>query len=121
MSTILVVDDDEQLGRSIARVVQREGHQASVSADPARAARDGAAVRPDLVIVELQPAWVGLIADLRCALETATGHCVPFVFTVGRREIYREIARAFGSGDDWLAKPFDPEELAVRVEMALRR
>jgi DNA-binding response OmpR family regulator len=120
MSKIMVIDDDEQLGRSIARVAQREGHSTKIVDDPKKA-EGQADYRPDLVIVELQTPWIQSIASLRARLEQGANRPIPFIFTVGRRELYREVAPSFAAPDDWLAKPFDPEELAVRVETALRR
>jgi len=120
LSRILVVDDDEQLGRSIARVLQREGHETRIAEDP-RLAETLTDYLPDLVVIELQAAWVPRLPALRARFEAAAGRPTPFVFTVGKRELYRSIAAAFALVDDWLAKPFDPEELATRVETVLRR
>jgi DNA-binding response OmpR family regulator len=116
----MIIDDDEQLGRSIARVAQREGHSTEIVDDPKKA-EGRADYRPDLVIVELQTAWIERIASLRARLERGAKRPIPFIFTGGRRELYREVAPSFAAPDDWLAKPFDPEELAVRVETALRK
>jgi DNA-binding response OmpR family regulator len=120
MSKVMVIDDDEQLGRSIARVAQREGHSTLIVEDP-RDAESQTEFLPDLVIVELQAPWIERIASLRARLEHTAKRAVPFVFTIGRRELYREVAPSFAALDDWLAKPFDPEELAVRIETAIRR
>jgi len=120
MSRILVVDDDEQLGRSIARVLEREGHETRIAED-LRLAETFTEYRPDLVVVELQTSWVGGLPSLRERFEAVARRPTPFVCTVGRRELYRSIAPAFAIVDDWLAKPFDPEELATRVDTVLRR
>ena len=120
MSRILVVDDDEQLGRSIARVLEREGHETRIAED-LRIAETFTDYRPDLVVVELQTSWLGALPTLRERFEAVARRPTPFVCTVGRRELYRGIAPAFALVDDWLAKPFDPEELATRVDTVLRR
>jgi DNA-binding response OmpR family regulator len=121
MNRILIIDDDEQLGRSIARIVQREGHRALLIESPSAAERRENDVPPDLVVVELQEPWAKGIPRLRRVLRDPSGRPIPFIFTIGNRELYRTIHAISEVGDDWLGKPFDPEELAVRVGLALRR
>jgi DNA-binding response OmpR family regulator len=114
MSRILIVDDDEHLSRSIARLLQREGHEC-VFADHIRSVlQDGGQF--DLVLIELQASWLGKVEELRARLGL-----VPFVFTTGRRELFRTLGEMLAPGDDLLTKPFDAEELVARTELALRR
>jgi DNA-binding response OmpR family regulator len=118
MSKIQIVDDDEQLGRSIARLLQREGHECTFAQDirTAIAQADGSI---DLVVIELQPAWLGLVGEYRARL--AENGTVPFLITTGRRELFRSLGQLLGAADDLLTKPFDAEELLARIEIALRR
>jgi DNA-binding response OmpR family regulator len=118
MSRIQIVDDDEQLGRSIARLLEREGHECTF-ADDIRAAMARADGDIDLVVIELQPAWLGLVGEYRVRL--GEDRPVPFVITTGRRELFRSLGQLLGPADDLLTKPFDAEELVARVEIAIRR
>jgi DNA-binding response OmpR family regulator len=118
MSKIQIVDDDAQLARSIARLLQREGHECTFALDirSAIAQVDGSI---DLVVIELQPAWLGLVAEYRARLSEQGP--VPFLVTTGRRELFRSLGQLLGPADDLLTKPFDAEELVARIEIALRR
>jgi DNA-binding response OmpR family regulator len=118
MSKIQIVDDDEQLGRSIARLLQREGHECTF-ADDIRTAMAQLEDPIDLVVIELQPAWLGLVPEYRARLDE--NGSVPFVMTTGRRELFRSLGQLLGPSDDLLTKPFDAEELVARIELALRR
>jgi DNA-binding response OmpR family regulator len=119
MSRILIVDDDEPLGRSMARLLQREGHECTVAGD-LRSASVGEK-SPELILIEVQPGWLGLLADFRSRLDGDRHPRIPLVITTGRRELFRRVGPMLEAGDDLLAKPFDTEELVARVEVALRR
>ena len=121
MSRILVVDDDEQLGRSIGRIVQREGHEYRTAENLHAAVENLAAYIPDLVIVELQPEWVSDLGPFRARLDQAAGRRTPLIFTIGRRELFRPIGALATPGDDWTGKPIDPAEFAIRVARSLQR
>jgi DNA-binding response OmpR family regulator len=58
MSRILVIDDDEQFGRPIGRLVLREGHEHRTVENFRKGAEILSTYVPDLVIVELQPHWI---------------------------------------------------------------
>jgi len=117
---ILIIDDDEQLGRSIARLLERAGYECAIVLDPREATSRTDVLVTDLVVIEFQNEWLTQIGELRERLENEAGRPVPFIFTVGRRELYRVIAKIATEIDDWAAKPCDPAELLVRVENTLR-
>lgn len=121
MTKILIVDDDEQLGRSIARLLEQAGYECVIVLDPHEATSRTDVLVTDLVVVEIQDDWLTEIGELRERLENEAGRPVPFVFTVGRRELYRVIADIATEIDDWAGKPFDAYEFILRVERALRR
>src|SRR5207247_2492524 len=92
VTQILIIDDDEQLGRSIARLLGRPGYECLVVLDPREAMSRTDVLVSDLVVVEIQEPWLSQIDALRERLEAEAKRPVPFVFTVGRRELYRVIA-----------------------------
>jgi DNA-binding response OmpR family regulator len=116
MSRILIVDDDPQLGRSVERVLEHEGHVCHVALDPASAAEAAAEFKPDLILIELQPEYVPTLPYLRAALGTT-----PFVFMAGHQDEYARLGELLRPSDDWLAKPAAPRELVVRLRTVLRR
>lgn len=116
MSRVLIVDDDPQLGRSIERVLDREGYTCQVAADPASAAEAAIAFRPDVILIELQAECASDLSRLRAALGR-----VPFVFMAGHQEEYARLGALVRPTDDWLAKPAAPRELVARLNTVLRR
>ena len=116
MSRILIIDDDPQLGRSLERVLEREGYACSVASDPADAAKLAAEFKPDAILIELQPEHAPVLPQLR-----ATFGRVPFVFMAGDQNEYERLGEIVRPSDDWLAKPAAPQEFVVRLRTALRR
>jgi DNA-binding response OmpR family regulator len=116
MSRILIIDDDPQLGRSLERVLVREGHACYLAADPADAAKVAAEFKPDAILIELHPEQAPVLPQLRAALGT-----VPFVFMAGDHAEYARLGEIVRPSDDWLAKPAAPQEFVVRLRTALRR
>jgi len=121
VTKIFVIDDDEQLGRSIGRIVQRAGHDHRV-VETLRAAEEMLdQFVPDLVIVEIQSGWVSGLTAFRARLNRARGRPIPLIFTIGRRELYKTIASLALPYDDWVGKPLDPEDFVPRIARALLR
>ena len=116
MSRILIVDDDPYLGRSVERVLQREGFVCQIASDPTSAAEAAARFNPDVILIELQPDYAPTLPQLRAALGD-----VPFVFMAGHQEDYAGLGEVVRPADDWLAKPAAPRELVVRLRTVLRR
>lgn len=114
MSHILIIDDDPQLGRSLARLLEQAGYTCSFATDPTDAADGG--VRPDAILIELQPEDAPALPRLRAALGE-----VPFVFMAGGHADFAPLGELMGAADDWVVKPAAPQELVVRVRTALRR
>lgn len=116
MSRILIIDDDPQLGRSLARVLEHAGHTCYLAADPTDAAEAAGGFSPDAVLIELQPGYARGLPQLRETLGA-----IPFVFMAGHQAEFARLGDLVGASDDWLAKPAAPQELVVRLRTALRR
>jgi diguanylate cyclase (GGDEF)-like protein len=116
---VLVVEDDPDVARLVAMILAEDGHEVDVAGDATDALMRATKVRPELVVLDVGlPGMSGLdvAKALRADVATAT---VVVVFLTARPD---ERLVAFTSGaDDFLTKPFDPEELRVRARAALRR
>jgi DNA-binding response OmpR family regulator len=116
MSRILIIDDDPQLGRSLARVLEHAGHTCDLAPDPVHAIDAAGRFRPDAILIELQPEYAPALRQLRDAVGA-----IPFVFMSGHHGEFARLGDLVGASDDWLAKPAAPQELIVRLRTALRR
>jgi two-component system response regulator MprA len=117
-TTVLVVEDDPELRRLLARGLAEEGFEVVVAADAA-AAMGHAHAGLDLAIID-----VGLPdADGRdlCQALRARGFTAPVLFLTARDAITDRVSGFTAGGDDYLTKPFAFVELVVRIRALLRR
>lgn len=118
-SRVLLVDDDETIREHLGGVLQRSGLEVQVAADGA-AALDRIAERlPDLVVLDVMMP----IMDGREALRRirAEHDWLPVILLTQVGESFERAAALDEGADDYLNKPFDPQELLARIRAVLRR
>jgi two-component system, OmpR family, phosphate regulon response regulator PhoB len=118
---VLVVDDEPDIAGLVAYHLAKAGYRVSTAADGTEALVRARAERPDLVVLDLMlPGRSGLdvLAELRRADETKQ---VGVILLTARKEEQDRIAGLSQGADDYLAKPFSPQELVLRVGAVLRR
>ena len=119
-NNVLVIDDDERFREFVRRTIERAGFTAvdAVDADDALAAGDLEA--PDLVLLDVRlPRVSGY--ELFHELRERLGSEVPIIFVSGdRTDSYDRVAGLMLGADDYLVKPFDPDELVARLRRSLR-
>ncbi|MGH6675760.1 MAG: response regulator, partial [Xanthobacteraceae bacterium] len=115
---LLVVDDDRRIRALLSRFLLAEGFRVSTAgtAAEARAKLDG--LRFDLLILDvMMPGENGF--DFARALRASSA--VPILMLTARDEKESRILGLEIGADDYLAKPFEPRELSLRVANVLRR
>ncbi|HEV2146240.1 MAG TPA: response regulator transcription factor [Longimicrobiaceae bacterium] len=118
---ILVVDDEPDISALVAYHLARESYRVRTAADGVEAIRAVETERPDLIVLDLMlPGMSGLdvLGELRRRGETQD---VPVILLTARREEQDRIEGLRLGADDYLAKPFSPQELVLRVGAVLRR
>ncbi|HEX2187318.1 MAG TPA: response regulator transcription factor [Longimicrobiaceae bacterium] len=118
---ILVVDDEPDISALVAYHLARESYRVRTAADGVEAIRAVETERPDLVVLDLMlPGMSGLdvLGELRRRGETQD---VPVILLTARREEQDRIEGLKLGADDYIAKPFSPQELVLRVGAVLRR
>jgi DNA-binding response OmpR family regulator len=118
---VLVVDDDPVVAQVIERVLTRKGFLVDVAADGRVAAQIMHTLPPPAVVVlDVMLPFVGgfeLVEQMRHSPQWAD---VPILMLTSKaNESY--VTRAFGAGvDDYVTKPFSPDELVARVRHLAR-
>jgi two-component system phosphate regulon response regulator OmpR len=116
---ILVVDDDARLRALLQRFLTEQGFRVSTAENAATARAALADMAFDLLVLDvMMPGESGL--ELTAALR-AEGQEVPILMLTARGAPDDRIAGLEQGVDDYLAKPFDPRELALRMRTILRR
>jgi two-component system phosphate regulon response regulator OmpR len=116
---ILVVDDDARLRALLQRFLTEQGFRVSTAENAATARAALADMAFDLLVLDvMMPGETGL--ELTAALR-AERQEVPILMLTARGAPDDRIAGLEQGVDDYLAKPFDPRELALRIRTILRR
>lgn len=115
---ILVVDDDDRIRDLLARFLRERRLRVSTAPDGDRALKLLEQMAFDLVILDvMMPGVDGFEVTRRLRERGET----PVLLLTARGEPEDRIKGLSLGADDYLAKPFEPEELALRVQAVLRR
>jgi two-component system, OmpR family, response regulator len=115
---LLVVEDDRQISRLVARYLQANDCRVSTAADGREMDRVLEAGRIDLIVLDLMlPGEDGLSLCRRLR----TSSQIPIVVLTAKGEDVDRILGLEMGADDYLAKPFNPRELLARIRAVLRR
>ncbi len=116
---VLVVDDDVRLRALLSRYLAEQGFRVTVASDAADARDKLRSIRPDLLVLDvMMPGETGL--SLTEALRADPAHA-PILLLTARGAPEDRIAGFEAGADDYLAKPFEPYELVLRLRAMLRR
>ena len=115
---LLIVDDDERIRGLLQKFLIRNGFIVTTARDAAHARRLLKGLAFDLIVLDvMMPGEDGL--SLTRALRQSLG--VPILLLTARGETGERIAGLEAGADDYLAKPFEPKELLLRIHAILRR
>jgi DNA-binding response OmpR family regulator len=123
---ILVVDDDAQVLRDVKRYMETQGYEVGVAGDGLSAVALVDTMSPDLVVLDiafpvenhLKKQTVDGIEVLRRVRESSG---VPVVMLSSTNVSAVKVMALKIGADDYLAKPFDMQELGARIDAVLRR
>jgi DNA-binding response OmpR family regulator len=118
--TILIVDDEPTIGEVTSRYLQRDGYATQVALDGPSALRAYDAHEPDLVILDLMLPGLDGLEVMRRLRERTRRRAAIIVLTAKDEPNDRIVGLRLGA-DDYVVKPFSPEELVARVDAVLRR
>jgi two-component system phosphate regulon response regulator OmpR len=115
---LLVVDDDRRIRALLSRFLLGEGYRVTTAETAAEARAKLGGLKFDLLILDvMMPGENGF--ELARAIRT--GSTVPILMLTARAETESRIEGLELGADDYLAKPFEPRELSLRVANILKR
>ena len=121
MGQVLVVEDEAAIAELIALNLRHAGYEVKLAdtADAAQAAVDR--VLPDLVLLDwMLPGQSGLALARRWRAEQRTRE-LPIIMLTARAAEGDKVSGLDAGADDYLTKPFSPNELLARMRAVLRR
>jgi DNA-binding response OmpR family regulator len=117
-SAILVVEDEPSISEVVSLYLRRAGFQVTTARDGQAALNLLAHGLPDLVVLDLMLPQVDGLAIAHWLRDRSD---VPIIMLTARREEADRIAGLEMGADDYVVKPFSPQELVSRVRAVLRR
>ena len=115
---ILVVDDDTSILRLVRIKLQAEGYQVITATNGQEAVELVEREHPDLVVLDLMMPVMDGMEALRQIRRLSR---VPVILLTARSSGADKVRGLDLGADDYVTKPFDPDELAARVSAVLRR
>lgn len=121
MAHIIVADDDEIVRELAKRALVAAGHSVGLVPDGKAALEAIWAKCPDLVVLDCSmPELTGILA-LRQIRHSKDFFRLPVVMLTARSSKKDENVAMAGGANDYVRKPFDPDELAFRVDEVLAK
>jgi DNA-binding response OmpR family regulator len=115
---VLIVDDEEHIIELARLYLSREGYQVEGIADGALALAKFGQMKPDLVVLDIMlPGMDGLTI----CREIRKLSQVPIIMLTARDEVTDKVVGLELGADDYLTKPFHPQELVARAKALVRR
>lgn len=118
MARILVIEDDRELGKILKHLLEDAGHRVTLAENGVKGLVALREDPPELVVLDL--ALPDLAGDEILSRVRATSD-LPVLVLTAIRDLDRKVHLLKTGADDYLEKPFHPEELLARIEALLRR
>jgi len=118
---ILVVDDEPDISALLAYHLARESYRVRTAASGQEALRAMEAEVPDLVLLDLMLPGLSGIEVLREIRQQEAWQDVPVILLTARAGEVDRVEGFRQGADDYVSKPFSPQEIVLRVGAVLRR
>ena len=115
---LMIVDDDERIRDLLKKFLMRSGFLVTAARDAAHARRVLSGLDFDLIVMDVMMLGEDGVSLTRALRET---HTTPILLLTAKGETEHRIAGLEAGADDYLAKPFEPKELLLRIHAILRR
>ncbi|MEU0499131.1 response regulator transcription factor [Mycobacterium sp. NPDC006124] len=116
---VLLVDDERALTNLVTMALKYEGWEVDVAHDGREALTKFAATDPDILVLDIMLPDVDGLRILQRV--RAAGTYTPVLFLTARDSVSDRVTGLTAGADDYLTKPFDLEELVLRLRGLLRR
>ena len=121
MTRILIVEDDRDIADLVGRYLDKAGFSTEILGTGRDALASIAKRPPDLVVLDLMLPQVDGLEVCRAVRSNEKTAAIPIIMLTARADESERIVGLEMGADDYLAKPFSPNELVARVRALLRR
>lgn len=118
MPLIMVVDDDQDLAEMLGIVLTSEGYEVNLVSRGDEVISAFESQAPDLILLDIMLPGIDGVAACKLLREKTM---VPIVMLTAKGETQDVVAGLEAGADDYMVKPFNPQELVARLKVRLRR
>jgi len=115
---ILIVEDENSIAEVVSLYLKRAGYSVQIAGDGKQAMNSFEKRKPDLVVLDLMLPEVDGLSLTRWLRDRSN---VPIIMVTARRSEIDRITGLDLGADDYVVKPFSPQELVSRVRAVMRR
>ena len=118
-TSILIIEDDENISSAIQEYFSRAGYSVSTAADGLAGVEQAGKARPDVVVLDLMlPKMDGLAVCKELRLKAPQ---MPILMLTAKDDVVDKVLGLEMGADDYITKPFSLRELEARIKSVLRR
>lgn len=117
-ATILVVEDEEKIGRFLELELLHEGYQVMKAVNGREGLEKAQSGQADLMVLDVMLPELNGFEVLRRLRKNSD---MPVIMLTARDEVMDKVAGLDGGADDYMTKPFAIEELLARIRLALKK
>lgn len=121
MPFVIIADDDELVVDIVRSALESRGHVVGELNDGKPVSNVVELKRPDVVILDCTMTEVSGIVALKEIRASEKAYATPVLILTARRSAADEDIALAAGADDYLRKPFDPDELVARVEALIEK
>lgn len=118
MMKVLIVEDDKGIAEFLQLELEHEGYSTLLAADGRAALEVFECGKPDIVLLDIMLPKLNGLEVLRRIRKSAN---TPVIMLTARSDISDKVSGLDSGADDYLAKPFEIEELLARMRAVMRR
>lgn len=121
MSSILIIDDEEDILEILRYNLVKEGFEVEIASNGLEGIEKAKVFRPDLILLDVMMPQMDGIEVCEILRKTPGFESTLICFLTARAEDYSQIAGLDAGADDYIAKPVKPRVLISRINAILRR
>lgn len=116
--TVLIVEDEEKIGRFLELELMHEGYEVMKAVNGRDGLEKAQGGKADLVVLDVMLPELNGFEVLRRLRKTSD---IPVIMLTARDEVMDKVAGLDGGADDYMTKPFAIEELLARIRLILKK
>ena len=121
MAKVLLVEDDEDVGRFVEVHLRTEGFDVARARDGVAALDSARSLLPDLVLLDVNMPLMDGYAVCAALRDDPRTSATAIIMVTAKTQQDEKVHGLEAGADDYVTKPFDPAELTARIRSALRR